>query len=132
MNFTVLYCTLCGQEYAHDVPQNVCRAPSCGKPLFARYDLKAAGRTLTRESLRTREKSLWRYREVLPIESEAEIVSLGEGWTPLLAVSRLGARVGMERLLIKDEAQNPTQSFKARGMAVAVTVAKRLGLKKLA
>lgn len=101
-------------------------------PLFARYDLAAAARTLSPETLRARGKSLWRYREVLPIESEDDIVSLGEGWTPLLEVPRLGARVGMGRLLIKDESQNPTQSFKARGMAVAVTVAKRLGLKKLA
>ncbi len=130
MSFTTLSCSACGKEHEKNIPQNLCL--SCGMPLFARYDLAAAARTLSPETLRARGKSLWRYREVLPIESEDDIVSLGEGWTPLLEVPRLGARVGMGRLLIKDESQNPTQSFKARGMAVAVTVAKRLGLKKLA
>ncbi len=130
MNVTALYCSACQAEHEKDLPQNVCL--SCGKPLFARYDLAAASRTLSPESLRTREKSLWRYREVLPVQDDEDIVTLGEGWTPLLAVPRLGARVGMDRLLIKDESQNPTQSFKARGMAVAVSAAKRLGLKKLA
>jgi len=130
MHLTHLACTACAREHDATVPQNVCTA--CGKPLFARYDLAAAARTLTREALRTRAKSLWRYREVLPVKHEADIVTLGEGWTPLLPAPRLGAKHGLTRLFIKDEAQNPTASFKARGMAAAVSMAKQFGLRKLA
>ncbi len=130
MHFTHLACTLCGQKHDASVPQNV--SACCGKPLFAHYDLPAAARTLTRESLRTRGKSLWRYREVLPVRSDADIVTLGEGWTPLLPAPRLGAKHGLTQLFIKDEAQNPTASFKARGMTTAVSMAKQFGLKKLA
>ncbi len=130
MHLTHLACSACGQEHSATVPQNLCTA--CGKPLFARYDLAAAARTLTKESLRTRVKSLWRYREVLPVKSDTDIVTLGEGFTPLLPAPRLGAKHGMKKLFIKDEAQNPTASFKARGMATAVSMAKQFGLKKLA
>ena len=87
---------------------------------------------LTREALATREKSLRRYREVLPLPADVEPVSLGEGGTPLLRAARLGDALGLASLWIKDEAQNPTQSFKARGMAVAVSMAKYLGATKLA
>src|SRR5262249_45342599 len=87
---------------------------------------------LTKESLASRRADLWRYREVLPVDDAANIVSLGEGWTPLLHASRLGASVGIRELYIKDESQNPTQSFKARGMATAVSMAKELGATKLA
>jgi len=127
---THLACTACGRHHEASVPQNVCTA--CGKPLFAHYDLAAAARTLTKESLASREKSLWRYREVLPVKSESDIVSLGEGGTPLLPAPRLAARLGVRSLFIKDEAQNPTASFKARGMTTAVSMARQLGLKKLA
>jgi threonine synthase len=130
MHLTHLVCTLCGKTHDATVPQNV--SLCCSKPLFAVYDLAAAGRTLTKESLRTRGKSLWRYREVLPVKNEADIVTLGEGFTPLLAAPRLGARHGLKKLFIKDEAQNPTASFKARGMTTAVSMAKQFGLKKLA
>jgi threonine synthase len=130
VHLTHLTCTACGREYDATVPQNLCTA--CGKPLFAHYDLVAAGRTLTKESLRTRVKSLWRYREVLPVKNDSDIVTLGEGWTPLLPAPRLGAKHGLKKLFIKDEAQNPTASFKARGMTTAVSMAKQFGLKKLA
>ncbi len=130
MHLTHLACTLCGQQHDARVPQNV--SACCGKPLFAVYDLAAAARTLTRESLRTREKSLWRYREVLPVRDAASIVTLGEGWTPLLPAPRLAAKHGLAQVFIKDEAQNPTGSFKARGMTAAVSMAKEFGLKKLA
>jgi threonine synthase len=130
VHLTHLTCTACGREYDATVPQNLCTA--CGKPLFAHYDLVAAGRTLTKESLRTRVKSLWRYREVLPVKNNSDIVTLGEGWTPLLPAPRLGAKHGLKKLFIKDEAQNPTASFKARGMTTAVSMAKQFGLKKLA
>lgn len=109
---------------------NLCR--ECGKPLLVRYDLARAGQTLTKESLVSRQADLWRYREVLPVENEANIVSLGEGWTPLLHAERLGRELGIARLYIKDESQNPTQSFKARGMSAAVSMAKELGAQKLA
>ncbi|MCA1850716.1 MAG: threonine synthase, partial [Acidobacteria bacterium] len=104
----------------------------CGKPLLVRYDLERAGRTLTKESLKGRPCDLWRYREVLPVEHDENIVSLGEGWTPLLPAPNLAALVGLRELFIKDESQNPTQSFKARGMSAAVSMAKELGARKLA
>jgi threonine synthase len=130
VHLTHLACTACGRPHDASVPQNT--SPCCGKPLYPQYDLAAAARTLTREALRTRVKSLWRYREVLPVKNDADIVTLGEGLTPLLAAPRLGAQVGCARLLIKDESLNPTQSFKARGMSVAVSMAKQFGLNKLA
>jgi threonine synthase len=110
--------------------QNLCTA--CQKPLFAMYDLAVAGQVLKRESLVGREKSLWRYREVLPLPLDVEPVSLGEGGTPLLRAARWGAGLELSNLWVKDESQNPTQSFKARGMAVAVAMAKHLGATKLA
>jgi threonine synthase len=109
---------------------NLCR--ECGKPLLVRYDLDLAKTTLTKESLGARRSDLWRYREVLPVVSDDNIVSLGEGWTPLLRADQLGAKLGFHELYIKDESQNPTQSFKARGMAAAVSMAKELGAKKVA
>jgi threonine synthase len=125
-----LACTACGQSHDATVPQNV--SLCCGKPLYPHYDLAAAGRTLTKAALAGRVKSLWRYREVLPVKDDADIVTLGEGLTPLLPAARLAAKHGLARLLIKDESLNPTQSFKARGMATAVSMAKQFGLKKLA
>jgi threonine synthase len=100
--------------------------------LLVRYDLERAKMTLTKDSLASRRPDLWRYREVLPVEDDKNIVSLGEGWTPLVHAPRLGKRVGIHELYIKDESQNPTQSFKARGMAAAVSMAKELGAGKLA
>jgi threonine synthase len=130
MHLTHLACTLCGKEHDATVPQNV--SSCCAKPLFAHYDLAAAARTLTPAALRTRAKSLWRYREVLPVRADTDIVTLGEGFTPLLPAPRLAAIHGLRSLYIKDEAQNPTASFKARGMTTAVSMAKQFGLKKLA
>jgi threonine synthase len=130
MNVTHLECGLCGQEHEARRLLNLCRA--CGKPLLVRYDLDGVKKSLTKESLASRRADLWRYREVLPVDDDANIVSLGEGWTPLLPASRLGESVGVRELYIKDESQNPTQSFKARGMAAAVSMAKELGAAKLA
>ncbi len=103
-----------------------------GRPLWVRYDLAAVRQALRPADLVGRPPSLWRYRELLPLPLEDEPVSLGEGMTPLLACPRLGARLGLSRLWIKDEAQLPTGSFKSRGMTVAVSMARRLGLKRLA
>jgi threonine synthase len=130
MYVTHLECALCSLKHEARRLLNLCT--ECGKPLLVRYDLEQAARSLTKESLRGRRADLWRYREVLPVEADENIVSLGEGWTPLLHARALGEQVGFRELYIKDESQNPTQSFKARGMAAAVSMAKELGAKKLA
>ena len=122
-----LECSACGLEHKSSRLQNLCR--SCNKPLLAIVDLVAASRTLQRQTLRTRDKSLWRYREVLPLPSDVDPVSLGEGGTPLLRAERFADDVD---LWIKDESLNPTQSFKARGMSVAVSMARYLGATRLA
>src|SRR5436189_3875460 len=122
-----LECSSCRLEYESSRLQNLCR--SCNKPLFAIVDLAAASRTLRRETLRTRDKSLWRYREVLPLPGDVAPVSLGEGGTLLLSAQRFAGEVD---LWINDESLNPTQSFKARGMSVAVSMAKHLGATKRA
>jgi len=127
MFLTHLECSACGLRHDWWCLQNLCTA--CQKPLFAIVDLAAASRTLTRETLGTREKSLWRYREVLPLPSGIEPVSLGEGGTPLLRAKKFAGDID---LWIKDESLNPTQSFKARGMSVAVSMAKHLGATRLA
>ena len=122
-----LECSACGLEHESSRLQNLCR--SCNKPLFAIVDLAAASRTFQRETLHRRDKSLWRYREVLPLPGHVDPVSLGEGGTPLLRAERFADDVD---LWIKDESLNPTQSFKARGMSVAVSMAKYLGATRLA
>jgi threonine synthase len=127
MFLTHLECSACGLQQQWSRLQNLC--PSCHKPLFAIVDLAAAGRTLKRETVGTRQKTLWRYREVLPLPGDVEPVSLGEGGTPLLRAEKFGDDID---LWIKDESTNPTQSFKARGMSVAVSMAKHLGATKLA
>ncbi|HVF49936.1 MAG TPA: threonine synthase [Pyrinomonadaceae bacterium] len=130
MNVTHLECAECGAEHEARRLHNLCTR--CGKPLLVRYDLRRAAATLTKESLTARRADLWRYAEVLPVERAENIVTLGEGWTPLIRAERLGARVGLAELYIKDESQNPTQSFKARGMSAAVSMALELGARKLA
>ena len=129
MFLTHLECTACGLRHDWSRLQNLCTA--CRKPLFAVYDLAAVGKLdcFKQSSLREREKSLWRYRELLPLPQDAEPISLGEGGTPLLRAKALSDDVD---LWIKDESLNPTQSFKARGMSVAISMAKFLGAKKLA
>jgi len=112
---------------SHSSLQNLC--PVCSSPLIVRYDLSAAKQTLTLDALRTRVHTMWRYEEVLP---GAPPVTLGEGMTPLIHARRLGERVGLSKLYIKDEGLNPTGSFKARGLSAAVTMAKALGIKTLA
>jgi len=131
MNVTHLECALCGLRHEARVLQNLCI--ECGKPLLVRYDLEAAAQTLTPESLKDREASLWRYREVLPVDDWTNVVSFGEGWTPLLNARKLAENLDISiNLLIKDEGQNPTQSFKARGMTAAISMAKEFGLRKVA
>lgn len=125
---THLECSRCRATHSAGRLQNLC---PCGGPLLARYDLAAAARTLTRGSLAGRPYTLWRCAEVLPGKA-SEAVTLGEGGTPLLRLERLGSELGCPQLYLKDESFNPTGSFKARGLAVAVSQARALGARRLA
>jgi len=125
---THLESALDGTRLPHDRLQTLHE----GRPLWVRYDLDAVGAAVRRDDLRDREPTLWRYREFLPVERDENIVSLGEGMSPLLAAPRLGRELGLNRLLIKDESQLPTGSFKARGLCLAVSRAKELGVTRLA
>jgi threonine synthase len=124
MPVTHLDCTRCNRRYPPGQVLNLCE---CGGPLFARYDLERAAKDMRPGQLALRENTLWRYDDVLPVDNPDHRISLGEGFTPFLSARRLGAKVGLPRLFIKDEAGNPTGSFKARGMALAVSMAKTLG-----
>ncbi len=117
----------CEKVVPHTSLQNLCSA--CQAPLLARYDLLVAKKTLGLEALRSRTHTMWRYEEVLP---GAPPISLGEGMTPLIDAKRLGERMGLRHLYIKDEGLNPTASFKARGLSAAVTMAKALGAQTVA
>ena len=127
---THLECTACGKTHDADALATLCTA--CGKVLYARYDLERAKKTLTRESVTVRARGMWRWREIMPVRDAKNIVTLGEGDTPLLPAPRLGATAGMTRLLIKEEGVCPTGSFKARGISAAVSRAVELGVKELA
>jgi threonine synthase len=129
MYVTHLECSKTGKKYE---PNKLYNLSEAGKPLLVRYDLKMAARTLTKESLKKRVSSLWRYREVLPLVNDENIVTLGEGWTPLIHAKRLGGQLELPELFIKDESPNPTGSFKARGLGVAISMAKELGVRKVA
>ncbi|MEJ2540755.1 MAG: threonine synthase [Gemmatimonadota bacterium] len=126
---THLECTATGAHYESEKLQGLSPA---GKPLFARYDLESIRSSFTPEVVARRGADLWRYAEVLPVRDAAFQVSLGEGWTPLLDAPRLADRLGVGRVWVKDEGQNPTGSFKARGMALAVSRALELGARELA
>jgi len=128
--FTHLECSVpCGAgPYDPRVEQHLCT--KCGMPLLARYDLKAAS-AWKKESLAGREPNMWRYRELMPLFDGEQPITLGEGWTPLLRARRIGRELGLDRLFVKDESLNPTNSFKARGLSAAVTKAAILGAKTL-
>ncbi|HEV8255263.1 MAG TPA: threonine synthase [Vicinamibacteria bacterium] len=125
MPLTHLDCTRCERRYEPGQILNLCE---CGGPLFARYDLEKAAKNMRPGHLALREPRMWRYDDVLPVENPDHRISLGEGFTPLLAARRLGTMVGLPHLAIKDESGNPTGSFKARGLSVAVSMAKALGV----
>ena len=124
-----ILCPRCHNRFSLSELINLC---SCGSPLLVRYDLKTASTVLTKSSLQGRVPTLWRYREILPLQDDANLISLGEGFTPLIKAKTLAREFGLERLWIKDEAQNPTGSFKDRGLSLAVSRAKELGVKKMA
>ena len=127
---THLECSKCGERHEADQIQTVCR--KCGKPLFVRYDLEKVKEAMTKRELVGRVSSMWRYFELMPVRERGNIVSLGEGWTPLTKASRLGGVVGVEDLWIKDEGIIPTGSFKARGLSAAISKAKELGIRSVA
>ncbi len=127
-SFTHLECSRCRAALPADRLQNLC---ACGGPLLARYDLASAKNSLRPDNLAGRTNTLWRYAEVLPGKA-SEAVSLGEGGTPLVPLRALGKELGLPNLYLKDESFNPTGSFKARGLAVAVSQARALGARKLA
>ena len=125
-----LECGWCEATWPADQLMNLC--PDCERPLLARYDMAQAGKTLTPAALHSRQANLWRYAEVLPVRQPAMRKTLGEGYTPLIPLPRLGAALGLTQLYAKDEAANPTNSFKARGLVVAVNRAAELGARAIA
>jgi threonine synthase len=124
-----LECSLCGTRRETRKIHNLCE---CGGPLLVRYDLDRAKREWSREALKDAPDTMWRYAPVLPVQDPDDIVSLGEGMTPLIRTSRLGQRLGASDLWVKDEGVNPTGSFKARGLSCALSMAKELGIAKIA
>ena len=129
MNVTHLECSLTGERYPADQPHNLSAA---GKPLLVRYDLERARRTLTRESIAAREPGMWKWRELLPLPDGVEPVSLGEVETPIIPLPETARLSGATNLLVKDEGRLPTGSFKARGLAMAISMAKRFGIGSVA
>jgi threonine synthase len=123
-----LECSLCGTRYDAAAVANLC---TCGGPLLVRFDIDTLRHRWLRREVPNGRSNMWRYAPVLP-PSDASIVSLGEGWTPLLQTKRLGARIGADALWVKDEGMNPTASFKARGLSCAVSMCVELGIKKVA
>jgi len=127
---THLECADCARKYPAGQPHNLCT--DCHRPLWVCYDLDRLREQCPVESLAGRPSDLWRYRELLPYADAANVVSLGETATPILSASRLGSELGMTHLQIKDESRLPTGSFKARGMAMAITMANELGIRRVA
>jgi threonine synthase len=126
---THLECAMTGERHEADMVHNLSRA---GKPLLVRYDLAGVRQALTKETLARRAPDLWRYRELLPVRKAQDIVSLGEYMTPIVPMPRLSKKLGGGEILVKDEGRLPTASFKARGLVMAVSMAKALGIKHMA
>jgi threonine synthase len=124
-----LECSGCGEKFPSDKVHTYC--PDCQSPLLARYDLEAVRKHVDRDSIRKRENGMWRWHELLPVKDPQNMVFLGEGDTALLHVPNLGDALGLSNLFVKDESKNPTGSFKARGLAAAISKAKELGIKKV-
>ena len=126
---THLECSMTGEHYPADQIHNLSRA---GKPLLVRYDLAGVKKALSKDALARREPDLWRYRELLPVRKVEDIVSLGEAMTPLISMPKLAKKLGGAEVLVKDEGRLPTGSFKARGLVMAVSMAKALGIRHMA
>ncbi len=129
MFVTHIECTVCGRRHEADRVRTVCAG--CGQMLAVRYDLARAAAAVTKDELRQRPPGMYRFRELLPLAADEEPVTLGEGGTPLLPLPRLAAHLGLRRLWAKDEGQNPTGTFKARGLGMAITKARTLGVRGL-
>ena len=126
---THLECTYCHATYPADEVIRLCA--ECSKVLYPRYDLAGARDALNPDELKNRPANMWRYFEVMPVLDEANVITLGEGFTPIFKAERLGDKIGASAVYIKDESLNPTASFKARGLSAAVSKAKELGITKL-
>ena len=124
-----LECAMVGDRYPADQIHNLSKA---NKPLLVRYDLAGVKQALTKDALAQRPPDLWRYRELLPVRKVTDIVSLGEATTPLIQLPRLAAKIGGGEIIVKDEGRLPTGSFKARGLVMAVSMAKALGIEHMA
>lgn len=126
---TDLTCSVCGKAFSIHEVHTFC--PDCQATLISKYDLNAVRRDVDRDEIHTRPKGMWRWHEMLPVQNPENIVSLGEGDTPLLKIPRIGKELGLSNLFVKDESSNPTGSFKARGLCAAVSRARELGIKKV-
>src|SRR6202166_5466090 len=126
---THLECAMTGERHEADKVHNLSRA---NKPLLVRYDLAGVRKGLSKEILAARAPDLWRYRELLPVRKPEHIVSLGEAITPLIRMPKLAAKLRGGEILVKDEGRVPTGSFKARGLVMAVSMAKAFGIKHMA
>ena len=125
MFVTHLECSLTGERYDANRPQGLSKA---GKPLLVRYDLAAAGNKLSKEDIASRAPDMWKWRELLPLPEGVVPVSLGEPTTPIIPLERVARTAGAAELLVKDEGRLPTGSFKARGLAMAVSMARHFGV----
>jgi threonine synthase len=125
---TELFCPKCSSRFSVD---NIITLCPCGSPLLVDYDYKKASGSFTPEIISKRDSSMWRYLELLPVKDKSNIVTLGEGMTPLLASENIGNKLKFPSLYFKDESKNPTGSFKARGLSMAVSKAKELGIEKI-
>ena len=126
---TELDCSGCEEKYSPDEIHTFC--PNCQSPLLARYDLERIHSHVDRDEIRTRQGGMWRWHELLPVKNSQNFVYLGEGDTALINLPNLGKELGLTNLFVKDESSNPTGTFKARGLASAVSKAKELGVKKV-
>jgi len=126
---TNLLCSDCGREYDSNEIQTFCQ--ECHSSLLVQYDLEEASKQLDREEFGSRSAGMWRWKEMLPVHEEKNIIYLGEGDVPLLHLPNLGADLGLSHLYTKDESLNPTGSFKARGLGAAISKAKELGITKV-
>lgn len=124
-----LKCKRCGKQKPFVIKENKC---CCGGTLLVEYDLEAVSRTMTKDGLKDRATTMWRYAELLPVEKKENIVSLGEGWTPLIRLHHAEQTFPLKQLWVKREEQNPTGSFKARGFSAALSIAKEYGIEKVA
>ncbi|MBM4171213.1 MAG: threonine synthase [Ignavibacteria bacterium] len=127
--FSHLECGFCGEIYSKTKIWNLCI--KCNKPLLARYDIESARNVFYKDVLKTRDKTLWRYFEMLPIDEQKNVLSLGEGFTPLIKAEKLESELALKNIYIKDESLNPTTSFKARGLCLAISKAKEFGIKEV-